>query len=1207
MKSFKIYYIGYTFFISLLVFAYFFSSKHELKPFWKTQNEDETISMYDRMDLAIKQEFGHTMDPALGKVPRERLQSAMAYIKSHQHSRAAISGISWKERGPDNVGGRTRAIMIDPNDATGKTVFAGSVGGGLWKTTDITVKNPSWSPVNDLMANLAITCLAYDPGTTTTMYFGTGEGWFNLDAIKGDGIFKSTNSGTSWTQLSSTTGSTFDYIQKIVVTSSGTVLAATRSGGIQRSTNGGTSWTSVQSGRIADLEIAANGDIFASIGIFTTDGIYKSTDDGATWTKLTSGLPSSGYYRIELACAPSDANRIYALFCDASTYDCYGIYKSTNGGSSWTSVTNPNTSGGGNFANGQAWYNLIAAVDPNNADRVYIGGLDVLVSSNAGSSWTEVSQWYGNGFEYMHADNHAIVYKTGSSSIIYFGNDGGIYGTTNGNTSSPDIKQKLSSYDVTQFYGCAIHPTAYTDYFLAGAQDNGSHRFNSAGNKSTVEVSGGDGAFCNIDQNQPNYQFTQYVYNNYYRSTDGGKSFSQVINNNNGVFINPSDYDNSANILYAAYTNGNYFRWDNPQTGTTTKSIGASFTGYVSAVTVDPNTSNRVWFGTGYYNGINGGYVYKVDNANTNSPTVTDMTSASMPANGSVSCIEIENGDANHLLVTFSNYGVSSVWETTNGGSSWTAVEGNLPDMPVRWALFNPNNNAQALLATELGVWSTDNINGTSTNWATSNSGLANVRVDMLQYRTSDKLVIAATHGRGLFSSDIFTSVHADFDADKVRTYTGKAVQFTDASYKASSWSWTFGDGGTSTSQNPSHSYSSPGWYNVSLSINSGASTKTRNNYLLVLPNRGTPYLAADGGNFDVNPNDFGADTIYGTGWERGSSTVSGKQGTYSGSYAWVTGLTASNYYNSSEAYLYTPNFSMAASGTYTIKFRSRFKTESAYDGFRVEYSLNKGDTWTYLGSSGGSWYNTANTSFQTSFPINEPYFSGNLSSAFNLYSYSTSSLAGNANVAFRIAFKSDNTVNYPGVAIDNFEITGPTNLLAADILSFNATRVSKDILLNWKSDQEIDLSEYILQRSDDGLHFTDIGSVQSGKTAYNYLDKFAPVSILYYRLKMLDNDGSLNYSDLKSVDPLLESIPLSLQVYPNPASHVLHISTMNGKNNQMKLVDIFSIEGKHIAHYEWISKDLNQAIDVSKYSKGEYLLLLTQGSTQQVRPWFKY
>ncbi|HET9278463.1 MAG TPA: hypothetical protein VFN95_09745, partial [Flavitalea sp.] len=171
-------------------------------------------------------------------------------------------------------------------------------------------------------------------------------------------------------------------------------------------------------------------------------------------------------------------------------------------------------------------------------------------------------------------------------------------------------------------------------------------------------------------------------------------------------------------------------------------------TALITHVAVSPTISNRVYFGFD-----NGGIGY-VDNANTGtSNTINLFTSTGI--SGSVSCIAIDPTSENHILVTYSNYGVSSIWETTNGGTSWTPVEGNLPDMPVRWAMFDPRNSDWALIATELGVWSTNNLNGASTDWDPTNSGLANVRVDMLQYRSSDNTIAAATHGRGLFTATI--------------------------------------------------------------------------------------------------------------------------------------------------------------------------------------------------------------------------------------------------------------------------------------------------------------------------------------------------------------------------------------------------------------------------------------------------------------------
>ncbi|MBL0340728.1 MAG: hypothetical protein IPP71_07315 [Bacteroidetes bacterium] len=178
------------------------------------------IPLKDRMDLAIMQEAERTKDLATNTVPRERLMQAYLYAEQLRASTTnnrvagAIPGMNWMERGPNNVGGRTRAIMVDPNDVTRKTVWSAGVGGGLWKTTDITVAAPAWSAINDLFNNIAITALAYAPATPQIMYFGTGEGFFNADAIRGDGIWKSTNGGTTWLQLGSTVNANFQYVQK---------------------------------------------------------------------------------------------------------------------------------------------------------------------------------------------------------------------------------------------------------------------------------------------------------------------------------------------------------------------------------------------------------------------------------------------------------------------------------------------------------------------------------------------------------------------------------------------------------------------------------------------------------------------------------------------------------------------------------------------------------------------------------------------------------------------------------------------------------------------------------------------------------------------------------------------------------------------------------------------------------------------------------
>ncbi|MEP6584043.1 MAG: Calx-beta domain-containing protein [Ginsengibacter sp.] len=711
------------------------------------------------------QEFEKTKDPNTNTVPRERLLDASEGVKQYFTSRqSAVSGISWQERGPNNVGGRTRALLFDKNDATKNTIFAGGVAGGIWKCANLSNATPTWTKISDILDNIAVSTIVQDQVTPSIMYFGTGEIWGNLDAQRGLGIWKSLDGGTSWNHLASTNNSQFNYVQNIVLTS--TAIFAGTASGLKKSTDGGNSWITVLINSISDVQIAANGDIYASNFL---GNVYKSTaaQQGSTGTWANVSVPGS-HERLKLATAPSDANKVYVLCQQAGGNDVDAIYRTDNGGGLWISCAVPTIIDQGNnsnFTRGQAWYDLAAAVDPNDASTVIIAGVDALRSTDGGTTWNQISTWSlfsapAAFLATVHADQHIIVYSPGSSSKAIWGTDGGIYYTANvnvnGTTVKPDFVNKNNGYNVTQAYAGAIEPTAGSNYFLAGAQDNGSQKFpNAAGVQNTTMASGGDGAFCHIDQLTPANQITSYVYNVYYRSTNSGGSFPNKINDqSHGSFINPTAYDDNTKVLYGDYTTvstgagGAFARW--LTTGTTNTGVTvATFGGArVTNVYVSPNIADRIYFG------LSSGSVVYVDNAST-ATTATVTGNIIRTGTGSVSGIAIEAGNENHVLITYSNYGVTSIFETTNGGTAWINDEGNLPDMPVRWVIFNPLNNDQALLATELGVWSTDNLNSTSTLWSPTNPGLANTRVDMLKVRSSDNTILAATHGRGLFTTTL--------------------------------------------------------------------------------------------------------------------------------------------------------------------------------------------------------------------------------------------------------------------------------------------------------------------------------------------------------------------------------------------------------------------------------------------------------------------
>ncbi len=747
------------------IFSYLIWALVPFIVFSSCQNQDDVrLTKKDRMDLAMQQEYEMTKDDN-GNVPRERLIEAVELMKVSNKTTAAIPNISWTNIGPTNQAGRSKTMLLDANDPTGRTVFCGSVGGGIWKTTNIFSNSPNWAPVNDFMQNIAITSIDQDPSAPNILYAATGEPYGSSSSIRGLGVFKSTDGGNTWNQLAATNNSNFYQCAKLMVSSSGHVYVATTQG-LYLSSDQGVTFTRVlsstspgaSSNRAHDVDEAANGNIYASL-----DGsLHRSTDNGLTWTPITLGFTCE---RIEIACAMSNPSVLYLL--TERTNKVERIVKTTNGGTSWTNLPEPADDDPGipssDFSRGQAWYDLCIAVDPNNENVVYVGGIDLFRSGNGGTSWTQISHWYGGfGHQYVHADQHFIGFRKGSSDTLFFCNDGGIYSTVNGSSAVPSIDERGRNMVTLQLYGCDMHPV--NPHYLGGAQDNGSHKFSSNALAATVEVTGGDGAFCNIDQDQPNYQFTQYVYNQYRVSSNGGSFFSSVnLSSSLGRFINPSDYDDANNIMYAASSTNKYIRWNNPQTGNNYDNVTVSLGGgKVSAVHVSPNVNNRIYLGD------DDGNITRVDNAHAN-PTATSI-STGLPANKYVSCIAVEKGNENHIIITYSNYGTNSVWETVDGGTLWTSVEGNLPDMPVRWAVFNPNDGDQVFLATELGVWSTDNLDGNNTNWAATNTGLANVRVDMIRVNNNKEL-IAATHGRGMYYSNSLNAGPVNIPVASINVY----------------------------------------------------------------------------------------------------------------------------------------------------------------------------------------------------------------------------------------------------------------------------------------------------------------------------------------------------------------------------------------------------------------------------------------------------
>ena len=916
------------------------------------REKEEEEKNPDRPDLAYEQDFLRTMDPSLLRPTPEVLTDE---IKNNHFTSTAKSNVvrprmpgdntsvetNWKELGPNNVGGRTRALAWDPNDISGKKVWAGGVTGGLWYNNDITSSSSSWVKVDDLWANLAITKIAFDPANSQNIYVSTGEG-YQVNSSQGAGIWKSSNGGTSWTQLNATKAMT--YINDLVVrneSGTGVVYAAVdgnsyngdwsiyQNTGLYRSIDRGTSWSQVMTTNTStgapftpsSISIAANNRIW--IGTKATPysgsdqggGKILFSDNGTSWTISKSVAVTNGRGRVSLATAPSNADYIYA-FVEKNTsggVSTLSLIKSTDNGLNWSDMALPDDADLGisssDFTRGQAWYDQTIAVDPNNASSLLVGGIDLFRSTNEGANWTQISKWSNNAnlntlsCSRVHADQHAISFKPGPSTQVIFGNDGGVFYSTNlanASTSSTAIVSRNKEYNVTQFYSAAIYPNTDNNTHLAGAQDNGTQQFNTDGINATVDKIGGDGAFCFIDQSNPTFQIASYVYNNFYYSTNSGSSFSTLLDDDNtGSFINPACYDNNQHALYTYKSSSggskSIYMVKNVNSTPVTSTINVTnLTSTATAFKVSPYTTTS----TTLFIGTSSGKLIKLTNAN-NTPVETNITG--LPA-GSISCIEIGR-DENELLVTFFNYGLTSkIYYSSNGGTSWTSKMGNFPNIPVRWALFNPNHpTTEVILATELGIYGTTNFdNASGPSWSAKNTGFANVRTDMLQMRTSDYKVIAATHGRGLFSSMGFSEAAAPTITSFTPTTsaTGTTITITGTNLTGATAVSFGGTAASSFTINSSTSISAVvnagNCGNVNVTTPGGIATKTGFTYTLPTPTASVtlqPTCSVATGTISVSS------SIAGLTFSINGTTYSNTTGIFTSVAAGAYSLTAKNSY----------------------------------------------------------------------------------------------------------------------------------------------------------------------------------------------------------------------------------------------------------------------------------------------------------------------
>lgn len=684
-------------------------------------------------------------DPTSVERAREQRHANAEYHASIDD--AGIGRYGWVEKGPNNIGGRTRSLVINP--ANTSEMWAGSVGGGVWRSTN---SGTSWAPVNDRMSNLAVCSLALVPGTPVTLYAGTGEGIYNGDAIAGNGIYKSTDGGATFTRLAST--STWSYVNRIAVSPANPqiLLAATRSpGGIYRSTNGGTSWVQVRSATACMQVLFDPNDVNKCVADVYEGGVHRvvhSTNAGVAWSNAASGLVSqSGLSgRIELCYAPSVANMVYAS-CGTNGGL---IWRSTDGGVNWTQQTTGSGSGA-------AWYYNALWVDPTDANFLVTGAYHTYKSVDGGVTLSQISNGYINTSQ-PHPDCHGYIADPGFNGTtnrrVYAVNDGGIYTAADirSATMSTGWSRREQSYRASQFYGAA--GDGATGRITGGTQDNG-HLTIQNGSTTASLTFGGDGGFAAIDWQNPNYIYGEYVNAQVHRSTNGGTSASYI---DGGIseagsaanFIAPIllDPNDPRRLLVGA---ASLWRTNDARAASVAwTSIKPSVGSNIAAIAVAQGNAAVIWIGH------NDGRIYKTANGTAAAPTWTavDDNGALDPLpNRYLTRLAIDPTNNNVVWATFGGFASGNVRVTRDGGATWNDASGTgarrLPDVPVNCIVLHPDDPNVLYAGTEVGVFASDDAGA---HWSANNDGPNQAPVEQVVFEQGSRKLIAATLGRGLWT-----------------------------------------------------------------------------------------------------------------------------------------------------------------------------------------------------------------------------------------------------------------------------------------------------------------------------------------------------------------------------------------------------------------------------------------------------------------------
>lgn len=753
----------------------FFDYQKAFNDYWEPYNVDRAFYIVDGKKVKAPgwKQFKRweyymegVINPTTGELPKAnamRLVELNKMKNPYSYPKSTIA--NWSSIGPDySMGGyagigRINCVAFHPDD--NNTYWVGAASGGLWKTND---NGTTWICLTDANGVMAVSDIVIpsDYATSNTIYIATGDrdAWDNHSI----GVLKSIDDGLTW----NTTGLSYnigDYgmVNRILLdpNDNQTLIAAT-SDGVYKTTDGGNNWNiSLSYDNFIDMEYKP-GDFNTLYGSTKYGVINTSVTGGASWTQSAY---ITGGQRIELAVSENDPSFVYAVVAGSGSA-LLGVYKSTDSGTSFNRVfagTSLNLLGwyasGTDFNKGQGWYDLCITAAPGDANTILIGGINTWRSTNGGLNWEIVNHWWGeNGVFPVHADKHTLKYR--NNGDLFEGNDGGIYISNDNGTSWSDVTNGMR---ISQMYKLGVSATE-PDLVITGLQDNGTKLFDDG---AWADVKGGDGMECIIDYSDANIQYGTYVYGQITITTDRWMSWEnrwdiEPVDAGDGAWVTPYIIDpNIPTTLYAGYADV----WKTTDRGNNwTKISDLNITNNIRSMAIAPSNTQVLYItdNRNIWKTINGGISW-------------NLITGDLPVDfGSLTSIAVKNDDSNTVWVTFGGYNEYGVYQSVDGGTTWTDISNGLPNIPSYSIVQNKQmqSNVHLYVGTELGVYFKEGSN----NWIYFNDGLPNVKIGEIEIYydvipEASKLR-AATYGRGLWETLIYANTMSYVSSTTTQTNT---------------------------------------------------------------------------------------------------------------------------------------------------------------------------------------------------------------------------------------------------------------------------------------------------------------------------------------------------------------------------------------------------------------------------------------------------